>query len=188
MSELLSMEQARQAFTMLGELAEKERLEVELFLMGGAAILLGYPEVESERGGLTHDVDAVFVKPEDRQLSKLRGMIGAVQHALDLPAGWLNDSVVKFVRKRSDGEFVFQSKGILVRRATDLQLLGSKLGLERRPTDLFDQMFLFTKVCEGLNPKSATELWSWVEKYVPSDRVQIASDGLTLLWRKRYGK
>ena len=44
MSELLSMDQARQALVLLGELAAKERPEVELFLMGGAAILLGYPE------------------------------------------------------------------------------------------------------------------------------------------------
>ncbi len=188
MSELLSMDDARQAFKMLGELAAKERLEVELFLMGGAAILLGHPEIEQERGGLTHDVDAVFVKPDDPQLSKLRGLIGEVQQALGLPAGWLNDSVLKFVRKRSDGQVIYQAKGILVRCATDLQLLGSKLGLERRPTDLFDQKFMFNKVCDDLKPESANELWSWVEKYVPSDRLKVARLGLTALWSNRYGK
>jgi hypothetical protein len=156
-----------------------------LFVVGGAAIIFGHPTAEDMRGGLTHDVDAVFVQPKDAQLYKLRNLIGQIETELNLPKGWLNDSAAKFVTRRSDGPLIFQSQGIVVRRATDLQLLGMKLGLSRRNTDLDDQNVLFDAIVTDLQPKSSDEMWSWVMKYVPTERIESAKLKLTMMWEER---
>jgi hypothetical protein len=157
-----------------------------VFVVGGVAIIFGHPTAEDMRGGLTHDVDAVFVQPKDAQLYKLRNLIDQIETELNLPKGWLNDSAAKFVTRRSDGPLIFQSQGIVVRRATDLQLLGMKLGLERRKTDQDDQDVLFDAIVADLQPRDSDELWSWVEKYVPKERITMAREGLSELWEVRH--
>ncbi|NJM41038.1 MAG: hypothetical protein HC853_09815 [Anaerolineae bacterium] len=103
MKSLLSKDEVITAFALLGQRAQREGLSVELFIIGGVAVIFGHQVAEELRGGLTHDVDAVFVQPTGIQLSKLRALIGQVEAELNLPKGWLNDSAAKFVTRRSDG-------------------------------------------------------------------------------------
>ena len=187
MKDLLSKDEILAAFGRLGERAQREGLTVELFIVGGAAVIFAHKIAEDMREGITRDVDAVFVQPQDSQLSKLRDLIGQVGAELNLPNGWLNDSAAKYVTRRSDGPLIFQHKGLIVRRATDLQLLGMKLGLRRRKTDLDDQEVLFDAVTSDLQPSSKDELWSWVERYVPTDRVTGAKVALYKMWESRHG-
>ena len=186
MKELLSKTEVVAAFTLLGERAHREGIHIELFIVGGVAVIFGHPVAEALREGLTHDIDAVFVRPDGAQLSRVRGLIGQIEQTLKLPAGWLNDSAAKFVTRRSDGPLIHESAGIMVRRATDLQLLGMKLGLERRKTDQDDQEVLFDAVVMALQPVTVDELWSWVAQYVPKERQGPARDSLEELWSVRH--
>ena len=172
MKDLLSKEEILTAFERLGEKAQREGLTVELFIVGGAAVIFAHKIAEDMREGITRDVDAVFVQ------------LGT---ELNLPNGWRNDSAAKYVTRRSDGPLIFQHKGLMVRRATDLQLLGMKLGLERRKSDLDDQEVLFDALCADLQPESAVALWSWVKGYVPRERLMSARESLIDLWSKRHG-
>ncbi len=90
MKDKITKQEMIRAFKMLGELADREHLFVELFVLGGAAIMFAYPEAEEKRGGTTHDIDVVFVEPSDRHLSQVRQIIGRVQQDLGLAAGWMN--------------------------------------------------------------------------------------------------
>jgi hypothetical protein len=121
MSTLLSKDEVLKAFALLGKLAQREGFSVELFVVGGVVVMLGHPYAEALREGMTHDVDVVFVRPNDSYQSRLRALIGDVGSQLSLPNGWLNDSAAKFVTRRSDGPLVFESQGIVVRRATDVR-------------------------------------------------------------------
>jgi|GEM_PF-4491490 len=87
MNDLLSKDEIIVAFKLLGQHAAREGMTVELFVVGGVAIIFGHPMAEEMRGGLTHDVDVVFVQPQDARLSKLRGIIGVIGTELNLPAG-----------------------------------------------------------------------------------------------------
>lgn len=61
MKTLLSKDEVLAAFKLLGQRARREGLSVELFVVGGVAVIFGHPLAEEMRGGLTRDVYAVFV-------------------------------------------------------------------------------------------------------------------------------
>ena len=185
---MLTKSHIEQGFKLLGELADRDRLFIELFVVGGMAIVFGYKGALEKRNGVTEDVDVIFVQPADNAQYLVRRLVYEVGDRLGLSPSWLNDSVSKFVQQRSDGPVIFEGRGILVRRATTLQLLGMKLGLERKQADVDDNETLFDAAINELQPESPQQLWGWVKRYVPSERVKIARETCDEMWQDRYGK
>lgn len=72
-----------QALTLLGRKLEERGLQGEMYVVGGAAMALGYALRRS-----TRDVDAVF-EPK----MEIYRAANEVATELGLPAGWLNDAV-----------------------------------------------------------------------------------------------
>jgi|GEM_PF-5760109 len=60
-----------------------------------------------------------------------------------------------------------------------------KLGLRRRKTDVDDQKVLFEALYADLQPDSVDLLWSWIEKYVPKERLGAARKSLDDWWSKK---
>ena len=85
--EKLTRQRIIAALNLLGQLAEREKVEFELCIYGGSAMMLAYGSRET-----TKDVDAI-VKPSEvaRRLAK------EVAQALGLHESWLNDDVKRFV-------------------------------------------------------------------------------------------
>ena len=75
------------ALNLLGQMAERERVELELCIYGGSAMMLAYGSREA-----TKDVDAT-VKPSE----VARRLAMEVAQALGLHESWLNDDVKRFV-------------------------------------------------------------------------------------------
>jgi hypothetical protein len=48
------------------------------------------------------------------------------------------------------------------------------------------QDVLFDAINADLQPATSDELWSWVEKYVPKERVSPAKLKLTKMWEERH--
>src|SRR5947207_8221944 len=76
-----------EALNLLGQKAEQERIELEVCIYGGSAMLLAYGSRET-----TKDVDAI-VRPSELA----RRMVREVAERLGLHEGWLNDDVKRFV-------------------------------------------------------------------------------------------
>ena len=128
---MLTVDQIRLALTRLGELAHREHIDLDVFLVGGSALAWAFGTRNS-----TQDVDAVIVNPEDKR--KLYGLIQQVAEEQELDAKWLNESAARYVTRRSDGPVILQTRGITVRRASAAQLLGMKLMAWRSRIDQQD--------------------------------------------------
>ena len=80
----------------LGELAQAQGLHVQLALVGGAVMVLGYQARQS-----TRDVDVVILSPREAHL--VRKLAKQVAEERDWSADWLNDGAKGYLVGISDG-------------------------------------------------------------------------------------
>jgi hypothetical protein len=159
----------------LGELADARGLHVQLTLVGGAVMVLGYKARLS-----TRDVDAVILAPREAQL--VRKMAKEVAEERDWPEDWLNDGAKGYLVGISDGPVLFSAPGIEARAPSLAQLLAMKLSAWRDDLDISDSRRLLQELSGEKD-----EIWKSVEPFlVPGDEL-TAQYAFLDLWEALYG-
>jgi len=114
----ITREDLKRFLTRLGELANQSDIKIELAVMGGAAMVLGF----SARVA-TMDVDAVILLPKNKSIVRALSKTVAEEH--DLPEDWLNDAAAGFLKQISLGDRVYSAPGIEVWLLCPEQLLAT---------------------------------------------------------------
>ena len=157
-SPLLSRDQIRKAFRLLGERLQRRGVVADIYVVGGAAMALAY---DSRRA--TRDIDAIF-EPHGIVLQEAREV--AIQ--LGLPPWWLNDQASVYVATNDD-EFaptVFDHPGLRVLAASGEHLLAMKV-LAGRRRDAEDIKVL----ADYLNLQTVSEVLALCETVFPDEPV-----------------
>jgi len=115
----------------LGAQAEQQGHQVELLLVGGAAMVLMYNARQS-----TQDVDALILSPPKVHL--VRKLAEQVAQDIGLPDDWLNDGAKGYLVGLSKGPTIFSAPGIVVKGVSAAQLLAMKLSAWRDDVDIAD--------------------------------------------------
>ena len=155
----------------LGERLAGRGIEGEIYVVGGAAMMLAY-----DRGRLTRDIDAVGV-PQEEIDSEVRAM--AADHK-DLGPDWLNARVLPMLPRGVDaGKLqVLGGPGLTVNVASPKWLLAMKARAARGRRDLDDVWVL----CQVLGLRTTAEVWQicddvWGEDMIREDvRDLVTSD------------
>ena len=162
----------------LGERLEGRGIEAEIYVVGGAAMILAY-----DRTRVTRDIDAIGV-PQEEIDAEARAM--AADHR-DLEEDWLNAKVLPLLPRTIDGERleVMGAPGITVNVASPRHLLAMKARAARGRRDLDDIWVL----CQILGITQVDEVWEicrevWGDDLIREDVRIIVSDDL----RRRYGQ
>ncbi|WP_200936066.1 DUF6036 family nucleotidyltransferase [Microbacterium sp. Leaf151] len=132
----------------LSDSLQSRGLTAQLFIVGGAAMALGY-----DRQRLTRDVDAVFEPaPEVRQIAAEIGE----RHGLE--PDWLNDGAKGFMpRPDGNSRVVFESESLYVQVPSPEFLLAMKLHASRDDRDFNDAATLFNEA-GYTDPQQAIDL------------------------------
>jgi len=156
----------------LGERLAGRGIEGEIYVVGGAAMMLAY-----DRGRLTRDIDAVGV-PQEEIDAEVRAM--AADHR-DLGPDWLNARVLPMLPRGVDsGRLqVLGGPGLTVNVASPKWLLAMKARAARDERDLDDLWVL----CQVLGLRTTEEIWTicddvWGEGMMREDNVQMVTDNL----------
>jgi hypothetical protein len=161
----------------LGELAQSKGFHIQLTLVGGAAMVLGFDARQS-----TRDVDAIILEPDE--VKRVRTLARQVAEEKDWPEDWLNDGAKGYMIGFSEGPKLFSSPGIEVYSPSIYQLLAMKLSAWRDDIDISDARRLLQEVAQG---KSQNEIWQEVEPYlIPGDEL-TAQYAFLDLWEALYG-
>jgi hypothetical protein len=161
--EPLSKVRITRALQRLGELAQAEKLTLEVAFYGGAVFALVYGSRDA-----TKDVDAL-VRPS----KEAQRLAAAVAREQGLPADWLNDQVKQFLspkeeKRRLDAEEFGPGLRISVPTAAYLLALKLRACRPRLPGyagDEEDIRFLLRKI----RPRSVAEVEKTFEKFFPGD-------------------
>ena len=154
--EFLTRDRALEALTRLGGQLVAAGLVGDVYLVGGAAMVLAY---DADR--MTRDIDAVFV-PTD-EIYKAAQIVG---DDLRLPHGWLNDAAKGFVPGADPGATtVLDVPGLRVTAASPEFLLGMKLLAARPEQDRGD----IAHLARLLDLKTKDEVLAVVERLYPPD-------------------
>lgn len=142
---------------LLGEISEElahRGTQAHMFIVGGAAMALGY---DARR--VTQDVDAVFSSaPTVRAIAATL----AEQHQLD--QSWLNDGAKGFMPGDDpNARTVFESSSLLVQVASPEYLLAMKLHSGRAERDIDDAVVLFN----ALGYDRAEQAFDLLERLYP---------------------
>lgn len=130
---LFDEEMLNRALQRLSEVLQERNILGNIFMVGGAAMILGYKARES-----TGDVDSVFVPKREVMNAALQVAID-----LDLPNDWLNDAAKGFMPGSDpDAIAVFRSPFLSVDVASPRYLLAMKLMSFRQDRDVGDIKFL----------------------------------------------
>src|SRR5262245_5107082 len=146
---LLTRQEIIIALERLGQLALAQGYTLQLVVVGGAAMVLGYNARPS-----THDIDALFLPPPEAHV--VRGWAKIIAHEFAWPDDWLNDAAKGYLIGLSQGPILLHSPGIEVRQPTAEQLLAMKLCAWRDDVDIADAARLLTELEPQIN---RTELW-----------------------------
>lgn len=146
------------ALTRLGELAAAEGRSLELTVVGGASMLLGFGARRS-----TRDVDYVSSNVPDDVLSPLARVVAAER---GWPDDWLNGNARHFVRSASVGPVLLERPGLVIRSVSLPHLLATKLLALRDDVDRQDAVALIRRIGAS---RDAVELA--LSPYVPPDRL-----------------
>jgi hypothetical protein len=169
----LSADDIRNAFEALSEELDSDT-PAEITIAGGAALVLLF----SARPA-TKDVDAYFVRPE---ASVLRSAAEAVAERLQLPGDWLNDAAKGYFVGLSSGNILYESRSLIVRAASNEQLLAMKPSAWRDAVDRADAALLLSQL-RG----SADDIWSSIQPFVPPALRDKASYAFEDLWEVTRG-
>lgn len=176
-TQFLTREQIEQALRRLGEIAVSEGQTIEMLVVGGAAMMLGYNARPA-----TRDVDGVFFEPPPA--SVIRRWVEQVALDSSLPNDWLNDAAKGFLVGHSRGRKVFSAPGIDVWQPLLEQLLSMKLSAWRDSRDIGDARTLLTDLTQS---SSRHEIWDRVKPFlVPGSelKTQLAFNDL---WESIHG-
>ena len=121
---LLSADMLRRALADLDLRLHRRRLTADVFVFGGAAMVLGFDARPS-----TRDVDAVW-QPHSAVLEEAWN----VAAALELPRSWLNEQASAYLPAgpRTGGAIAFQGTALRVTLASPELLLAMKVRAARR--------------------------------------------------------
>jgi hypothetical protein len=144
------------ALQRLGQLAQAQGDAIELILVGGAAMVLGF-----EARQATHDVDAAILWP--REARKVRQLAVRVAFERDWPEDWLKDAAKGYLVGLSDGGVIYTAPGIEVRLPSTMQLLAMKLSAWRDDVDISDARRLLEALGQTQNGE---QIWQALEPFL----------------------
>jgi hypothetical protein len=135
----LDKDSITELLTELGRRLHAKGIDAQIYLVGGAAMILAYG-----RETMTRDIDAIF-EPKAAVYAEANAM--AVERAW-LDDGWLNDAVKGFVRGPDPGvpQVILASEGISVQVASPKRLLAMKVAAARIGRDVDDIVLLAREV------------------------------------------
>lgn len=162
--------QIRGLLQRMGALATARGADLDIVMLGGAAIALLF---ESRR--ITRDIDVVEAHPQDL-LTELAVQIAKTE---GLAPNWLSDDARRFVIRMSRGPLLVDAPGIRAHAVSLEQLLASKLDAMRDDTDRSDAVL--TAAALGLAQSSA-ELA--VAPYLRPERYERACQELSDIWQE----
>lgn len=174
---MLTRQDITSALERLGQLALADGYTLDLVVLGGAAMVLGYDARLS-----THDVDAFFLPPPEA--SVVRRWCVAVAEELGLPDDWLNDAAKGFLVGLSLGPTLLSAPGIEVRQPKAEQLLAMKLCAWRDDVDIADAARLLAELRPSL---SRTDIWLLLLPFVPKGTELKAQYAFADLWESIDG-
>lgn len=153
----------------LGERLARRGIEGEIYVVGGAAMMLAY-----NRDRITKDIDAIGV-PQTEIDAEVRAM--AKDHK-DLEPDWLNARVLPLLPRGTDGERlqVLGGPGLTVNVASPRWLLAMKARAARDDRDLDDIWVL----CQILGLRAIDEVWAicddvWGEGMLREDVIHLVT-------------
>lgn len=156
----------------LGERLAARGIEGEIYVVGGAAMMLAF-----DRTRVTRDIDAIAV-PQEEIDAEVRAM--AADHR-DLDPDWLNARVLPMLPRGIDVEQlqVLGGPGLTVNVASPRWLLAMKARAGRGARDLDDLWVL----CQVLGLRFVDEVWRicdevWGAGMVRDDVVLLVTDDL----------
>ena len=156
----------------LGERLAGRGMEGEIYVVGGAAMMLAY-----DRTRITKDIDAVGV-PQEEIDAEVQAM--AVDHR-DLDPDWLNARVLPMLPRGVDADQlqVLGGPGLTVNVASPRWLLAMKARAARDDRDLDDLWVL----CQVLGLRTVDEVWAicdqvWGEDMIREDVIDLVTADL----------
>lgn len=165
----LTVDRVAELLAELGERLASRGIEGEIYVVGGAAMMLAY-----DRARITRDIDAVGV-PQDEIDAEARAM--AADHR-DLSDDWLNARVLPLLPRGVDSERlqVIGAPGLTVNVASPRWLMAMKARSARGRRDLDDLWVL----CQILGLRTIDEVWRicddvWGEGMVRDDAVDLVT-------------
>ena len=170
----LSADDIQHAFRLLSDELERIGVGAEIIVVGGAALVLLFQARDS-----TKDVDAYFVKPE---ASEIREAVARVADRMELPTDWLNDAAKGYLIGITTGATLYKSHYLLVRAASNEQLLAMKLAAWRDAIDRDDARLLLSRMSG-----SAEEIWASITPFIAPHHLDKASYAFEDLWETLHG-
>ena len=168
------------ALLRLGELALARGESIDLVVVGGVAMMLGFDARES-----TKDVDALIVAP---LAATVRDLVDRVAQELSWPSDWLNDGAKGFVGIPSPGPRLLDGPGIMIRTVSIEQLLALKLCAWRDDVDIDDARLLLTRLRATRGDDASVDtVWPAVEPFLVPGREETARYALQDLWEATDG-
>lgn len=172
---LLSRRDIEIALTRLGELAQQQNTQIELLVIGGAAMVLAYDARQS-----TRDVDVLIRFPREARIARdLAKQVGQEQ---GLPEDWLNDGAKGYLVGISEGPIIFSAPGVVVRQPVVAQLLAMKLSAWRDDVDIADARLLLRQMSGERD-----QIWQEVERFLVPGRELKAQYAFGDLWETTHG-
>ncbi len=166
----------QQAWSALDRHLADRGSRVELFVIGGAALVAGYGARRT-----TRDIDAVVLPSEAVPL--VRAVVRAIADELGWPDDWLNDAAKAYVRDPLPGAVLFQGKALVVRMPVPEQLLAMKLSAWRDDVDVTDARLLLGRC--GVTERE--DLWHRIIRHVLPGRELKARYAFDDLWDSAHG-
>lgn len=156
----------------LGERLAARGIEGEIYVVGGAAMMLAY-----DRSRMTRDIDAVGVPLEEIDV-EANAM--AADHR-DIGPDWLNARVLPLLPRGVDADRLqlLGGPGLTVNIASPQWLLAMKARAARGRRDLEDVWVL----CQILDLRSVDEVWRicgvvWGEQMIRDDTIELVTEDL----------
>ena len=159
--DLLTRKDILKALERLSEILESRGVKADLYVIGGAAMVLAFKARPS-----TRDVDAVFKRKNE--VYKAAAQVAREQ---DLPDAWLNDGAKKFLGEPDRRPLpILDLPGVRLMAGSPEHLLAMKVLADRSARDRNDLRFLIRL----LGVKSMKEVERLFTEVYPSD--EIAED------------
>jgi hypothetical protein len=170
MSELVNKGQLEEAFRRLAVELKRGNTVGEIYVFGGAAMVLAY-----QARAATRDVDALFEPREKVHTAALR-----IAEELSLPRWWLNDQATVYLPRVGDerARLVFDHPNLRVTVVSPEHLLAMKALAARSYADLDDIALL----CNRLNITQVRDVEALCARIYPdeplTDRAHLAVEDL----------